>query len=488
MQVGGDLIQGDLNVQGDLVKGDKVAGNKNIFLNISLNSVLLALVIIILLAVGGYILWPRSMPKGAFNIAVAPLIEVDAATGKARSTELSDQISAALFDDLQGLNLAGTNDLVWGPEQVGSLSASNSATYLSKARQRAGRINATILIYGVVTSTVQGSQVALYFDVNDSVFDYGSEIAGQTRLGHPVSYNGNIDLAANIALFERIKTLRQIIQGLHFLYGGEYKIAAQLFQDTAVGLANGAETGQDVIYLLEGDAWLRNYGLEDEDEFELLQNAHRAFTLASSSNPAYPRAHLGIGTTLVLQAKFLQPTGNLAAIEDILNRADGLFVQSTSSALEKLPEAFVPVKAGFGRGQVALLRYETGFVGNPDEAIKFFTQAISDYTQAGSPQDLVWWVASSYALRGRAQGHIRRWQSSLEDLTTAINYLSRLDDPRAARWIAEYYAWTAIIQTEQGDLQSARKSYQSALAAGEGHVSQKDLQDWQTSLDELGGG
>jgi hypothetical protein len=114
-----------------------------------------------------------------------------------------------------------------------------------------------------------------------------------------------------------------------------------------------------------------------------------------------------------------------------------------------------------------------------------FRQVITEYDGASRPVDLAWFAAGAYAQLGRLAGHSGDWEAMVNECSQAIAELERLPNESVRGWTARYWAWIALAETRCLENDLARRAYEQAIELGTGYVSESELADWQSKLEDL---
>jgi tetratricopeptide (TPR) repeat protein len=459
-------------------------------------AVLLGLVAVAALIFGLFIYVPP-MPASSFNVAVAQFAAIET-DGHLTKTDESQRVSQWLFEairtEVDQLPPALHRGEVRKPSKTGMVRGQDDRARAAEVARLAERHNATILIYGFVTTDHAGAYVQPVFYVRDETFGYGSEVATSERLGQPVSFALPLDdpgqYEINKALLARKQALQSIISGLAYLYVGEYDNAWTEFQDAADVEDWQADEGKEVVYLLIGAAKLRYYNQEIDFErrVDALQDAADAFAQAYSLNDAYARSYLGLGAVALQQAVLNVPGG---ADGQKLNEAWSWYMAGLQ-APEQPATAHVAARASYGLGQLHLVGYECRLRGWPggcdqadwsaDEARRLFGEVIAAQ-QDSQATDLLRLTAQAHGYLCRLAGLEQRWEEMLSECRTAIEILDDLPGDRPVGWIARYRAYAAYAKLGLQRPEDARQDCLRAVQEGQGRIPPGELEQWQADLD-----
>jgi tetratricopeptide (TPR) repeat protein len=167
----------------------------------------------------------------------------------------------------------------------------------------AERINADVIVYGVVTDAGEQSRFFPEFYVNYKGFEEGGEITGQHELGKELRVTLPFDdkhfsPVDNPVLAVRTEVLSLITVGLAYYSIDDFEKASDYFSQAEA--MEGWYAGKEVLYLLLGNASSRRASQENSTEY--LDATAAYFDTALTINPAYARAMVGKAGVLYLQA------------------------------------------------------------------------------------------------------------------------------------------------------------------------------------------
>jgi tetratricopeptide (TPR) repeat protein len=382
------------------------------------------------------------MPDG-FNIAVAPFVEQDAQGTLAvtkDSQALSDWLFAAITREITLLPKS-LNFHVRGPDQIRAISGADEKQRADDACKIARQHNATLLIYGVVSTRGSHHQVEPAFCVLNQGFDDGSEITGPDRLGKAVPYTPPLAAPGtlgdvNAELDARVEALQHVVQGLAYYYLSDYDSALNEFRHAADD-PNWTE-GREVIQLLLGATQLRRYDplAPLTQRSEILQDASNNFARAYQLNHDYARSYLGLGSVALQQA-----TLDLNHVDaEKLFEASGWYSRGLSST-DQPSFAHIPIKAAFGLGQIYLTGYRSELPGwSAEQAQSYFEQVIQAY-EADPLPELRWFAGNAYCQLGYLVGLAQSdWPAMSSKCHRAIDILETMEPNPPSNWIARYWA------------------------------------------------
>lgn len=346
-----------------------------------------------------------TMPAATFNIAVADIGVLD--EGRMRETDFGRTASETIFNRItreyaDGVltDIAQQDVTVWHDSlprrdmgtRLGIISGATAQARSDSAAELAERLDADMVIYGYLTE--EDSREALVTEFFFNVPKLRSEIdamAGAHRLGIPIALRVSptadpvrASELLKIPLGQRAQALAWLTAGLTKDSIGDPEGALAIFQQAETDLSDWAdEDGKEVLYTLIGREafFLREYDI-----------AFEALNRALAINPAYPNAHLTLGSTHYdhAQLHFLrpadgaavdQPSGGVCSIDPAaIGRSAATFDEALSAietadfhfkqVIEFAPESVFPPLAPLGSlmlGQNGRLAAFTSLVEGDDQ-------------------------------------------------------------------------------------------------------------------------
>lgn len=177
---------------------------------------------------------PSTM-SGPFRVAVAGFKVIGKTTDRNLGLEIGEEIRLAfianLTDEFLGSSKAKNAITIWGPKdggwrKVGVIDGNNAIERAEAAAALAQRIDANVVIYGVIDTTKPQWEISPEFYVADKQFYNAQEITGQHELGAAIKLPDMYETAGRIALNEKLQTygqvLSNIVVGLAFYAGHDY--------------------------------------------------------------------------------------------------------------------------------------------------------------------------------------------------------------------------------------------------------------------------
>jgi predicted negative regulator of RcsB-dependent stress response len=447
-----------------------------------------AVVLVIVALLLGVILWyviPKkevAMTK-QFNVAVAEFLVQDA-NGKKLSGKdgslLSGYISQEIETQFAAMELEKSISYqVWGPKETGLIAGNTPEERSAAAGVLAKKINAYILVYGVIVTDGEKSKFQPEFYVNHASFRDASEITGSHEIGRQLALSlpfTGIQGAENPALVGRVRALNLITMGLAYYSVDKFDDALTYFQKAA-DEKDWVGSGREVVYLLIGNAYVRKDS--KIQDFPDLPVAEQNYQLALENNSDYGRAMIGEANVLYLQASQDKSNCDLAGLE----QASALLDQSL--ALSDQPaSANIETKVHFYRGQIAIIRnacHQT------------------DQDWLSNAKDEFTWVADQYESRKKNSSGYESLQSLTShayarlgyiaykgnDADTAIVWLKKSVEIASPYYQGLYTSLMGDIYVSAGKKEEAVQAYNDAISIAEQSADADSMKTYQAKLDAL---
>jgi tetratricopeptide (TPR) repeat protein len=439
--------------------------------------------------------WPYPMDKNKLTVVFNEFSVVDESGSpvpSAAGRELADFLFKRFEIDWQDLDLRLPYELR-PPSHTCPIRGRSRPERAQEAAQLAEEINADIVVYGEITDTVrshgpdvgaaQKPQFALEFHVAYRGFDEGGEIAGPYALGGPLA----IDIPFEPRKFEgidnpahlvRVDILSLIAIGLSYYSADDPTRALEYFQQAEQNPYWPRTDGKEIIYLLLGNAKIRQVGLQPSEE--ALAAAYGYYTEALSIDPGYVRAKLGVGSAqyMMANAKFARvPTSTVGCAT--LEQAAGTY-QQVRDMSGGVGSENLKAKVHYGLGQVYLARgvyCEAGLAQQAEfeRARAEFEVVTSEYE--GGNSSIESRAGSSYGLLGTLA-------VMSEDYDAAIAYYRLAVEHAFPSQQILYYSRLARIYCRQGKAEEAAMAYQDAIDLARLYGYAKDVEDYTDRLEE----
>lgn len=358
----GDRIQaGNIAERAAVALGRGASAEVKVF-NLNLPLLPVAVVLLAIIGVLSYLLLRSVKPEemtGEFNVAVAEFMVVEDDGSSIRSNdghELGEWLHSRLNSSFAELEIRGYQ--VWPPDYTGRVSGENREAREQAAEELAQEIGAHVIVYGVITETVDPLH-NLEFYVNYKGFEEGEEVVGGHRLGQALPIElpfeeSQFQGADNHGLIARVNGLSLLTIGLSYYATDNFERAIQFFSDAAETPGWLRYAGQEVVYLLLGNANVRQ--ASKLGSRERLPTAEDHYVEALDIKPGYARAQLGLANVLYLRAL---GDPNSAGFDDV----DRALLDEAKQAFEEgleMPDApdtaHIESKVRFGLGQIYLVR------------------------------------------------------------------------------------------------------------------------------------
>jgi tetratricopeptide (TPR) repeat protein len=495
VSIGGDVVGRDKieNIAGDKVAGDKFVGiGKNVIQIGNLNVPLVPLIVIlgislvVSLFTGLSIIniqrqvQPTPMPDkmtGGFNVAVTEFEvmdangnPVDSPDGKVLADWTHAQVKASL-SEASIEKVVNNYEAPWPPERTGRVKGRTPDERSTAAAELAERINAHLVIYGIVTQAGDRSKLAPEFYVRKQGFEQGQELIGPHALGNPLRVvlpftpTGFLDVD-NPALAARIDALSLITIGLVYLSADKSQQALDYFRQAEQIQGWIRSAGKEIVYLLLGNANVRLSSIEKSTT--PLAAAAQAYATALEINPDYARALLGQASVAYLQAitdpkKITRDTVDFAKLDE----AERAYLAAGTSK-DAPPSAKVFTKMTFGLGQIHFVR--GALLSDTVQLAKARTEfetVIADYRNSALndhdlTKDLIGrdLAGQAYAQLGAMAVFERDWPGAIESYQRAIPLVT-------PSFQAAYNAALGDAYLQAGNRAEAIKAYTEAVSIAE---------------------
>jgi tetratricopeptide (TPR) repeat protein len=418
--------------------------------------------------------------KEQFNVAVAQFLVQDASRKTISSQDgslLASYVSQEIQTQFAAMDLDNSisND-VWGPEETGVVQGNTSEQRTEAAKKLAEKINAYVLIYGIIVEDGDRSKFLPEFYINHKSFVEASEITGGHELGHQLALSlpfHGIQNAENPALAGRIRALDLITIGLAYYSADKFDEALTYFQ-RAADEKDWIGAGREIVYLLIGNTYVRKDS--QAHDFADVPRAMQNYQFALQINPEYSRAMVGKAGVLYLQASQdltkCDPTG--------LEQASNLLTQAL--ALKNQPaSANIETKVHFYRGQIAIIRDGCHLTGQD-----WLSSAQKEFS----------WVTNLYESRKEKSNDYQGIESLASHSYARLGYIAyqRGDTEKAISWFQKavdiaspyyqgyYRSFMGDIFAATGHKAEALESYNEAIAIAEMKADADSMKSYQEKL------
>jgi len=456
---GGAYVAGQVDTRG----GQFIGRDLKIF-NVSLPMMPVVVILVAVILVMAYLVLPKR-PKamtGLFNIAVAEFSVLNSEGQPLRTEDgkkFAEFLHQRLVTEFAGLGLTIPYE-IWSPEYTGLIPGGDPAERARSPGALADRINANILVYGVINKAEDSSRVYPEFYVNYRGFEQAQEITGEHELGKSIRLDLPFDPAQfqgvdNPALTARIQVLNLITVGLAYYSTDNLNQALEYFsrgEATPGWLSN---AGKEVVYLLLGNTEARMASQAKSPE--LLESALAHYERALSINPDYARAKVGRAGVYYLLALGDPNVSSFDTVNDeLLDQADAEY--EAALTFDAPESANIDEKVHFGLGQVYLVRAQIEAGEWTVRAKNEFNQVIAAY-QSGDPR-LTDLAGHAYARLGL----IALLEGDADNAASNYEMASKLVTPY---WQGIYKARIGEIYVDVGEIDLALRAFQEAVQIAE---------------------
>jgi tetratricopeptide (TPR) repeat protein len=340
------------------------------------------------------------------------------------------------------------------PSDAGFISAKTSVERAQQAISLAERVNAHIVIYGVVEE--QGSNIIISpeFLVATKYIQDAEEILGQHRLGTPIDIADSAEnlsslISFNKKLTDRSSALASITLGLFSYFIRDYTSARQFFQQADSLSSWDASEGKEVLYILTGNTEAKDGDLESADLY---------YQKAIALNHEYARGYIGRATVTFRQAILDSNHVDYDKVSEAIS-----FFNDGLSAKDQPSFSHIDFKAQFGLGEASLLLTQAGIENELDAAESHFQFVVNYFLD--NPDDLLRErAAQAYAHLGLIAYIKNKDMSNVGKYYESAASLSIEHNPDLA---AQYWKKLAALYLEQNDVNSAMIYIKKAIQTAE---------------------
>ena len=452
-------------------------------------------VVLLLLAVVGvlaYFLLRPQIPEqmaGDFNVAIARFAMVDEDGTAARGRdgeELASFVYRRMRDDFQELELPGIASEIWPPAYTGQVRGASREERENEAKALAERINADVLVYGVIVANGERSRFYPEFYVSYKGFAEAQEITGQHELGRELSVSlpfnaSQVTPFDNPALAARANALSLATIGLAYYAIDDYGSAHDYFARAEAVRGWSSSAGKEVIYLLLGNASIRRSSKERTTAY--LADAAAQYDAALAINPTYARAMLGKAGVFYLSGLGDPNVGGDELIDlALLDEAAALY-QAALQAGSPPASANVETKVHFGLGRVEMARYlQARAVGGdrlaPLDRARAEFALVLDALASGTP-GVGELAGQAHAFLGLADGAEGSVDLAIEHYKQAVTLVT-------PAWQSYCYAQLGELYAGLGQTAAAVEAYDMAVDQAE-FYGDESLAKYEARLNELKG-
>ncbi|OQY43101.1 MAG: hypothetical protein B6242_15405 [Anaerolineaceae bacterium 4572_78] len=408
---------------------------------------------------------PDQTMYGDYNIAVAQFQVVGHGEGYDEAKILAQRFSNAIGRKIVEVSTELEQSVeIKPPHETGIVKGETVQSRAVSAQRLADNINAGIVIYGVVSVDGVSASISPEFlirlDEEEAQSD-ALEIVGQYRMGNAIIIDKVNNKArqsqASIVVADRVNALTFIVYGLSDYIIGEYRSAEMKFHKA---LGNHSWSQKDTIYVLLGNAALRQHHFEDAKNY---------YEKALVENYLYSRAFIGLGSVFYAQSIGDKADDTYKSIDEIsLDKSIEYFKIAADPNLEQPFLADITFKSMYGLGQAYLLKANLELARNNiengvqylAEAKQAFEVVIAEYEQQRNDR-IAELAAHSHARVGLIYRIKSQYTIAIDEYIKAIDILPVLE--RTKPQISVYQASIAEMYVELGELQEAIVWYTFAV-------------------------
>jgi tetratricopeptide (TPR) repeat protein len=299
------------------------------------------------------------MPLGQLNVAVAD-IGVQAGSGETGASDDARRLGEWIYRELQSgfAALPLGRPLVWHDSMsflakrasIGAIDGATPEQRTNSARATAERLNANMLIYGLLTQAGDQAIFAPEFYVAD-VLAQADELVGPHQLGQPLALRLPLDpqdlrtseyLRAELGT--RIEALAWLTRALVLDTNGRHGDALAVLEQAEAQLTDWEpDQGREILHYFKG----REALYLSRGDSSWLGQAEEEYSQALAINPDYARAHIGLGGVYYSMAQ------GLALVDRLEGEALALAIQHYEQAIAgaaAAPGSHIELKGRLGLG------------------------------------------------------------------------------------------------------------------------------------------
>ena len=422
-------------------------------------------------------IFPYPMDTG-FNIVVNQFTVVDK-NGSIISSQdglaVANYIYQQLNYNIRDLDL-GEPYHIQQPDHTCLIKGTSPAAREANAAALAKKINADIIVYGVIHAGDTSASFSPEFYVNYKSFQEAVEITGSHEFGDSLNivlpFDPGIKPTEDPELSARTQALSLITIGLSYYSIDNFENASKYFEQAETTRGWPKLPGKEIIYLVLGNTYNRRYSVEQSTNYparaayldEALSNYNEALTLSISSKDEHAEARVLVGEagTLYLQA-LGDPADNDFTKMDVGKLNEALKLYDAAFKLITPPDsADIKAKVHFGRAKVYLVLYLRALVMNEDsntplsKANSEFQEVLKEYDDGHGNTRIANLAGHSYAFLGVIAQVQKKYDEAIDLTTKAISI--------ASPYYKSYYNISlGDLYICKRDLDSASKAYQEAF-------------------------
>jgi tetratricopeptide (TPR) repeat protein len=358
--------------------------------------------------------------SGDYRVVVIPFSvgkkDLDVALGKEIANDLYEHLKRVLIDQHTDLVIT-----LWGPENLDfgkGMNESDATKRTEHAVEIAERINADLVIYGMVGTQDKDLIIAPEYYVRSRNFYQAEEILGQYYLGAPVYMRSYTDVSDRVKFAEvmndRTQVLSQIIIGLSYYSIQDYAQAQEEFYKAEETGNWQSVEGKEVLYLLLANAAVRQDNLESAENY---------YKKSLKIDNTYSRPLIGLGNIYYRLALLpIEKSGNPADLDTSLIHISREYLEKALVSENQPPLSDISVKVYFEFGEIYLMQKYGGYIDTFEPALSEFTKVIRAYGDGTNPR-IKEWAAESHARIGLIYSLVGNIDGAIQEYKNAANLL-----------------------------------------------------------------
>jgi tetratricopeptide (TPR) repeat protein len=420
--------------------------------------------------------------SGEFNVAVTEFITVnenDKLVGSGEGQALAEFLSQRLDTYLAELDGKTIQYELWPPSYTGQVKGGTREERARFAESLAQRINAHVIVYGVISQEADRCQFSPEFYVSYKGFEDGQEIVGQHGLGDPLLVPSPFDrthlqAVENPALAARVKALSLITVGLAYYSIDDFESALDYFKQAEATEGWFSSAGKEVAYLLLGNSYVRLASRENQADY--LPLAKSSYTKALDIAPDYARGKLGLSGVIYLEAVGNPNNPSLETVDlNGLSEAEAMLDEIL--AIEDLPESVsFETKINLRLGHIYFVRAQLLDGDWLRQSQAEFEQVIQEY-ESGNAQ-----VAE---LAGHAHAKIGLIELLEGKPEAAIEQYKQAVDLVTSHYQAHYYTVLGEVYVSMSKVELAIDAYEQAIQIAEFYGDEENAIKYSERLLEI---
>jgi tetratricopeptide (TPR) repeat protein len=405
---------------------------------------------------------------------------------------VADYIYRQLNYNIRDLDL-GEPYHIQPPEHTCLIKGDSKSVREANAAALAKKINADIIVYGVIQAGDDLASFSPEFYVNYKSFQEAAEITGQHEFGDalsivlPFQYT-KFNPTDNPELSARIQALSSVTIGLSYYSIDNFEEASKYFLQAETTKGWPELPGKEMVYLLLGNTGNRRYSAEQSTPYALrapyLEEALTNYNQALKLNSEFARAMVGKAGTLYLQA-LGDPADNRFTELDLVKLDEAMGLYNTAIKFIAAPDsADIKTKIHFGRAKIYLALYLRALETNGDStpplsmADSEFKAVLKEYDDGNGNVRIANLAGHSYAFLGKIARVQKKYDEAIDLTIKAITIVSPY-------YKSSYNISLGDIYVKKCNLDLASKAYQEAFRIAKFYGFEELITKSKKKLDEI---